>query len=212
MKGFFQRLVGKKGIKGYKDGDFESSLFNQPDSAVYFRKNFYDAQLEKKYKVPIILNSISSSCLYVNESNYTSCQSSYSYTENGINDDISNTVPNLSYIKDIYIIPSGAKLPDDGEYDQQVIFISDKNNHCIRKINLETQITETVAGQCEISGFKDGPLGINLLNFPTSIGVDPAGNIFFYDSGNNYIRMLDTNGYINTLIKGSCRGHKEKIL
>lgn len=77
--------------------------------------------------------------------------------------------------------------------------MTDSGNNCIRKIRLDVEITETVAGKCGTKGFKDGPLGINLLNSPTSIGVDDGGNIFFYDSGNNYIRMLDNKGIMHTL-------------
>jgi hypothetical protein len=37
-------------------------------------------------------------------------------------------------------------------------------------------------------------LGVSLLNEPTEIGVDLLGIIYFYDSGNNYIRIIDNNG------------------
>ena len=41
--------------------------------------------------------------------------------------------------------------------------------------------------------------------YPTSLGVDKMGQLFIYDSGNNYIRMLDNKGVMHTLIKGACR-------
>lgn len=43
------------------------------------------------------------------------------------------------------------------------------------------------------------------MSYPERLGLDESGIIFFYDEGNNYIRMIDVDGYIHTLIKGSCR-------
>jgi len=54
-------------------------------------------------------------------------------------------------------------------------------NHCIKKITLNTQYTEVIAGICGESGFLDGPLGFNKLNSPSNIGVDAIGVIYFFD-------------------------------
>ena len=53
---------------------------------------------------------------------------------------------------------------------------------------------------CGTAGFKDGPLGTNLLNRPELVGVDAEGMVFVYDAGNSYIRMIDKDGYMHTLI------------
>lgn len=83
-------------------------------------------------------------------------------------------------------------------------FIADTNNHCIRKVDMITAEASTFAGQCTQPGFKDGPLGINRLNYPDNIGIDDEGNIFINDSGNNYIRIVDRSGFMKTLINGAC--------
>lgn len=54
-------------------------------------------------------------------------------------------------------------------------------NHCIKKITLNTQYTEVVAGFCGEAGFLDGPMGFNRLNKPSNIGVDPQGVMYFFD-------------------------------
>jgi len=71
---------------------------------------------------------------------------------------------------------------------------------------MNRQITETIGGKCGVPGFKDGPLGINRFNAPDSLGtrklcdffiskgVDILGNIFINDEGNNYLRMILSNG------------------
>ena len=84
------------------------------------------------------------------------------------------------------------------------IFITDNNNHRIRKVDTSGVIT-TVAGSGEVGyyggGFSgDGGLATEAsLYFPTGIAVDSAGNIYFGDSGNNRIRKVDTNGIIATI-------------
>jgi hypothetical protein len=67
----------------------------------------------------------------------------------------------------------------------------------------ETEV-QTFAGICGTSGFSDGPEGSNLLNTPELVGVDALGYVFIYDAGNNYIRMVDPDGVMSTLIEGAC--------
>jgi len=44
-----------------------------------------------------------------------------------------------------------------------------------------------------------------MLTRPELVGVDAEGYIFIYDAGNNYIRMIDLDGYMHTLINGACK-------
>lgn len=57
----------------------------------------------------------------------------------------------------------------------------------------------TYAGLCGEPGFKDGPIGLNRLNYPDNMGIDLDGNLYVYDSGNKYIRFIDTQG--NNLLR-----------
>ena len=41
--------------------------------------------------------------------------------------------------------------------DDRVLFIADTDNHCIRVVYLDRNITKTYAGKCGEAGFKDGP-------------------------------------------------------
>ena len=60
---------------------------------------------------------------------------------------------------------------------------------------------DTYAGICGTDGFKDGQLGMNLLNTPELVGVDAQGYVFVYDAGNKYIRMIDPDtGYMHTML------------
>lgn len=70
------------------------------------------------------------------------------------------------------------------------IIVADSGNNCIRLIDLQNDSVITIAGICGLGGFKDGPIGKNKLNNPTTIGADNLGNIWIYDKGNRYIRKL----------------------
>lgn len=83
-------------------------------------------------------------------------------------------------------------------------YIADSANHCIRRLDYLIGEVTTYAGKCTEAGFKDGPNGINRLNSPSSLGIDKDGNLYIFDSGNRYMRMVDTSGNMVTLINGSC--------
>jgi sugar lactone lactonase YvrE len=79
------------------------------------------------------------------------------------------------------------------------LFIADRKNHCIRKVNA-AGIISTVAGN-GMAGFAgDGGAapGANLNN-PFAVALDGAGNLFIADEGNNRIRKVDTKGVITTI-------------
>ncbi len=77
------------------------------------------------------------------------------------------------------------------------VYVGDTSNHMVRKI-VAGQIT-TVAGT-GIPGFSGdrGPAAGAQLRTPSGIALDPAGNLYIYDSGNYVIRKVDTNGIIST--------------
>jgi len=77
------------------------------------------------------------------------------------------------------------------------IYIADRDNHRIRRIDLAGNIT-TVAGNGEQGYFGDGGAATAAsLNTPTAVAVDLNGNIYIADSNNNRIRVV-TGGTIST--------------
>ena len=79
------------------------------------------------------------------------------------------------------------------------LYIADRGNHRIRKVDTTGVIT-TVAGT-GVSGFggDDGPAVSAQLNDPYGVTVDAAGNVYIGDTGNNRIRKVDTVGVITTI-------------
>jgi sugar lactone lactonase YvrE len=68
------------------------------------------------------------------------------------------------------------------------------NGNRIRRIDVTTKTITTIAGAIDgTAGYAgDGGLATAaLLNSPTAIAVDPAGNVYVADNGNNVVRRVD---------------------
>jgi DNA-binding beta-propeller fold protein YncE len=90
--------------------------------------------------------------------------------------------------------PSGIARDDAGN-----IYIADTGNHRVRKIDSAGIIT-TVAGSGVPGFFGDGlPATEAGLFNPADVAVDIPGRIYISDQDNNRIRMVDTDGTIQTI-------------
>jgi hypothetical protein len=91
--------------------------------------------------------------------------------------------------------PTGVFITSSGE-----IYIADYNNHRIRKVDTNGDIS-TVAGSAS-SGFSgDGsPATSATLNAPRGVYVTSSGEIYIADTYNHRIRKVDTNGDISTVV------------
>jgi len=79
-----------------------------------------------------------------------------------------------------------------------LIYIADRNNHRIRRVDLAGNIT-TVAGTGTggySSGENGGPATSAKLYYPTGVYGDEDGNFYIADTLNNRIRKVDTSGII----------------
>ncbi len=101
-------------------------------------------------------------------------------------------------------------------FNGEILLVSDTENHCIRLIDLKIKRVTTIAGFCGESGFKDGYPSTSRLNLPKNLGIDRKNRIYIYDSGNNYVRILETpeeytdpesfvlQSTLKTMVHGSC--------
>ena len=79
------------------------------------------------------------------------------------------------------------------------LFISDRMNHQIRKIDTKGNIT-TIAGTGDSDYYGDGGPALDAaFRDPNSMAVDKEGNIFIAESANNRIRKIDTKGIVTTI-------------
>lgn len=70
------------------------------------------------------------------------------------------------------------------------IYVTDTNNHCIRKINLKTGFVSTVAGIPQSSGYVNGTSESAKFNKPVGLCIDQNDILFVGDSENHAIRRV----------------------
>jgi sugar lactone lactonase YvrE len=88
------------------------------------------------------------------------------------------------------------------------VYVADYNNHKIRKVDANTGIISTVAGN-GTAGYNGDNNTATLaeLNFPTSVAIDASGNIYIADVSNNRIRKVTiSNGNIITVAGNGTSG------
>lgn len=91
--------------------------------------------------------------------------------------------------------PFGLALDSAGN-----LYFTDQQNSVVRKVDLNGNIF-TIAGT-GTPGFAGdgGPAIAALLDQPTGVAVDSAGNLYIADYNNLRIRKVDTNGVITTVV------------
>lgn len=81
------------------------------------------------------------------------------------------------------------------------IFIADWGNNLVREVLSSNGQIKTVAGTGTQGFTGDGTAAVGAdLNNPQAVALDPAGNLYIADSGNNRVRVVDPNsGNIRTI-------------
>ena len=78
------------------------------------------------------------------------------------------------------------------------IYIADRQNERIRKVDTSGTITTIAGGGSAFPG-DDGPATSAALNSPDGVGVDGAGNVYIADRQNNRVRKVSLDGTITTV-------------
>jgi hypothetical protein len=74
--------------------------------------------------------------------------------------------------------------------DEGNLFVADAGNHCMRQIDTENMVVETVIGIPGMAGFQDGNKDDALFNETHGIAVDADAIIYVSDYGNRRIRRI----------------------
>ena len=138
-------------------------------------------------------------CKYMTKDNFTAC---------GMIIDAKFPVPIIDHRKVKYVsfaVINATEVKHNYTVEPRIAYIADSANHCIRLLSVASAYVSTVAGVCGEPGLVDGLYSVNKLNRPEMIGVDAEGNLFIYDAGNQLIRLMDTTGFMHTMIDGACR-------
>jgi uncharacterized repeat protein (TIGR01451 family) len=79
------------------------------------------------------------------------------------------------------------------------LYIGDTENQRVRRVSANGTIT-TVAGTGTAAFSGDNGLAANsALHYPQDLALDPAGNLYIADGGNNRVRKVTANGIITTV-------------
>ena len=86
------------------------------------------------------------------------------------------------------------------------IYIPDRDNYRVRKVDVSTGIIHTIAGKGSRGHSGDGGPATDASIFPFSICVDLHGNVFVSDSS-TWIRKISTTGIITTIAGSGFQGY-----
>ena len=96
-------------------------------------------------------------------------------------------------------LESSLNFPAGLVFDKENLYVADRNNHRIRKIDSKG-IISTVAGTGIPECCNDNGLAVEAhLYFPSDIDVDTEGNLYISDRSNNRIRKVNSDGIITTI-------------
>ena len=80
-----------------------------------------------------------------------------------------------------------------------VVYVADTGNHRIRRIKTDG-IIDTIAGTGAPGAGLDGVLAVmSPINSPVGVAVDPNGGVYFSDTLNNRIRLIQSHGAVSTI-------------
>jgi sugar lactone lactonase YvrE len=100
--------------------------------------------------------------------------------------------------------PTGVAVDASGN-----VYVADYGNNEIRKISITGTVT-TIAGN-GTQGSLNGNGSTATFNGPTSLALDPAGNIYVADDNNNQIRKITPAGLVSTLAGSDSTGAVDGI-
>jgi hypothetical protein len=87
-------------------------------------------------------------------------------------------------------------------YARGGLVVADSGNHMLRFVSLAGVVSNLSGAYSTYGDMVDGPAASAQFSYPLGLAADAAGNIFIADSGNDAIRLLDTNNVVSTYATG----------
>lgn len=165
------------GMAGYEDGKRIESQFNQPWG------------------------------LTVDQDGHLIIVDSMNHTVRKVVDNEVTTLAGMTEDFDVFGLPLGGHVDDDAMQAMFQkpryavvdangdIYISDSQNHAIRKLSAGKVFTYAGTG---VAGYKDGERTTAQFNHPGGIALDASGNLYVADTLNHVIRKIDDKGNVTT--------------
>ena len=114
-----------------------------------------------------------------------------------------------TYTDDVPATTSSFFAPMGCGFDQLGNLIVVLDHHCVRRVDQETQLVNTIAGTCAVPGYEGdgGPASDALFSSPSGMAVAPSGDTYICDSGNNAVRRINASMHIDTIAGNGTAGY-----
>jgi len=86
------------------------------------------------------------------------------------------------------------------------LYLSERQNHRVRRVDLATGIVETVLGNGTMNWCGDGPRLKTCVDMPEALATDSLGNLYFADMGNGLVRKVDAVTGMTSTVAGKVHG------
>ncbi len=87
-------------------------------------------------------------------------------------------------------------------YARGGLVVADSGNQLLRFVTLNGVVSNLAGVYSSSGGYVEGAANSAQFSFPLGLATDANGNIYIADSGNNAIRVLDTNNVVSTYKTG----------
>jgi hypothetical protein len=102
-------------------------------------------------------------------------------------------------------LPTGLAVDGEGN-----LYIADPVNNVVEKVNPEGELS-VVAGNGDRGTPTPGPATASDLDGPVSVAVDPSGNLYIADEGNNVVEKVSRSGVLS-IFAGTEEGPKSSSI
>ncbi|SFC68193.1 NHL repeat-containing protein [Parapedobacter composti] len=87
------------------------------------------------------------------------------------------------------------------------IYVADRNNHLVRKIDAATGMVSTIAGSTQ--GYAEGNRTEARFNQPLDVAVADDGTVYVADYNNSRIRKIAPDGMVSTYVGDGTQAHQD---
>ncbi len=91
------------------------------------------------------------------------------------------------------------------------LYVADQNNNEIRKVTTAGVVTLFAGSTTGATGTTDGLGTLARFNTPRGVTVDPSGNLYITDSGNNTLRLITPTGLVTTFAGNTTAGYTDAV-
>jgi sugar lactone lactonase YvrE len=94
--------------------------------------------------------------------------------------------------------------------DGSVVYVSDSLNYRVRRVDVVTGLVVTLAGS-GVAGYADGLSKAAQFQYPGSLALDVAGNVYVADMNGHRVRKITVTGMVSTVAGSGAAGYVDRV-